>query len=413
MVVLLQRSLRALAVLPLLLILGGCNLVVMNPSGFIANQQANLILISTGLMLLIIVPVITATLWFAWRYRASNPDAKYDGDWHHSTRLEVLIWTAPLMIIIALGAVTWISTHLLDPYRPLDRIDAVRPVTAETPPITVEVVALDWKWMFFYPEYGIATVNELAAPVDRPINFKITSSAIMNTFYVPALAGMIYAMPGMETKLHAVINKPGVYEGMSANYSGAGFSNMHFKFHGLAQGDFDAWVEKVRSEGQPLDRARYLEVEKPSEAEPVHYYSSVEDGLYKAVLNMCTAPGKMCMDEMMHIDMQGGAGVESAQNRDRLIYDGHRNHDGAGHGPEGYAGASGGSEAQGATFPASGRQSRSQETPDGVAPMGSSGGSGHEGHDGMSGMSGMDGHEGHGASSGGGEIAPNQLNQTN
>lgn len=408
MVVLLQRSLRALALLPLLLLLGGCNLVVMNPSGYIANQQANLILISTGLMLLIIVPVIVATFWFAWRYRAGNPDAVYDGDWHHSTRLEVLIWTAPLMIIIALGAITWISTHLLDPYRPLDRIDAARPVTAETQPITVEVVALDWKWMFLYPEYGIATVNELAAPVDRPINFKITSSAIMNTFYVPALAGMIYAMPGMETKLHAVINKPGVYEGLSANYSGAGFSNMHFKFHGLEQGDFDAWVEKVRSEGQTLDRARYMEVEKPSEAEPVHYYSSVEDGLYPAILNMCVAPGKMCMDEMMHIDMQGGAGHDSAGNRDRLIYDGHRHHDGAGHGPEGYAGASaseGESEAPGATFPASGRDSRSQETPEGVAPQ-----------DGTTGQAapagGHEGHAGHGGTEEG-SPAPNQLNQAN
>ncbi|WP_279482617.1 ubiquinol oxidase subunit II [Aureimonas sp. SK2] len=407
MVVLLQRSVRALVLLPLLLLLGGCNLVVMNPSGYIANQQANLILISTGLMLLIIVPVIAATFWFAWRYRAGNPDAKYDGDWHHSTRLEVLIWTAPLMIIIALGAITWISTHLLDPYRPLDRIDAARPVTAETPPITVEVVALDWKWMFLYPEYGIATINELAAPVDRPINFKLTSSAIMNTFYVPALAGMIYTMPGMETKLHAVINEPGVYGGISGNYSGAGFSNMHFKFHGLEQGEFDAWVEKVRAEGRPLDRALYMELEKPSEAEPVHYYSSVEDGLYQAILNMCVAPGKMCMNEMMHIDMQGGGGRDSADIRDRLVYDGHRSHDGAGHGPSGYAGAAGGTEEPGATFPASGRGARSQETPDGVAPQGApagqTGSSEHEGHD---------GHEGHGGQSGG-DIAPNQLNQTN
>ncbi len=412
MVVLLQRSLRALALLPLLLLLGGCNLVVMNPSGFIANQQANLILISTGLMLLIIVPVIVATFWFAWKYRAGNPDAKYDADWHHSTRLEVLIWTAPLMIIIALGAITWISTHLLDPYRPLDRIDAARPVTAETPPITVEVVALDWKWMFLYPELGIATVNELAAPVDRPINFKITSTAIMNTFYVPALAGMIYAMPGMETKLHAVINKPGVYEGLSANYSGAGFSNMHFKFHGLQPAEFDAWVQKVRTDGQPLDRARYLELEKPSEAEPIHYFSTVEDGLYKAILNMCVQSGKMCMDEMMHIDMQGGGGEDSAHVRDQLVYDGHRNHDGAGHGPKGYAGAAGGTEAPGATFPASGRSSRSQETPDGVAPEGAPAGqpgAAHEGHQGHGG--GHEGHEGHGGSQD--SVAPDQLNQTN
>ncbi|WP_182084958.1 ubiquinol oxidase subunit II [Aureimonas sp. ME7] len=408
MVVLLNRSVRILGLLFALVALSGCNLVVMNPSGFIASQQANLILISTGLMLLIIVPVIVATLWFAWRYRASNPDARYDGDWHHSTQLEVLIWTAPLMIIIALGAVTWISTHLLDPYRPLERIDAARPVTAETPPITVEVVALDWKWMFIYPELGIATVNELAAPVDRPINFKLTSSAIMNTFYVPALAGMIYTMPGMETKLHAVINKPGIYDGLSANYSGPGFSNMHFKFHGLEAAEFDAWVAKVKAEGQPLDRTRYMEVEKPSEAEPIHYYASVDDDLFHSILNMCVEPGRMCMDEMMHIDMQGGGGHDSAANRDRLVYDGNRHHDGAGHGPSGYAGAKvEGEEAPGATFPASGRTPRSPDQPEGMQsdetgpatqPSAPSSSGGHEHHQ-------M-------APSGGADApAPSQLNQ--
>jgi cytochrome o ubiquinol oxidase subunit 2 len=216
---------RLTIILPLmLLMLSGCNMVVMSPSGDIAAQQRDLIVISTVLMLLIIVPVLAMTFYFAWHYRQSNTAAKYDPEWHHSTGLEVAIWSAPLAIIIALGAITWVSTHKLDPYRPLDRLDAGRPVSEAMKPVNVEVVALDWKWLFFYPDYGIATVNEMAAPVDVPINFKLTASSVMNSFYVPALAGMIYTMPGMETKLHAVINKAGEYEGLSSNYSGDGFS---------------------------------------------------------------------------------------------------------------------------------------------------------------------------------------------
>lgn len=340
---------RLLALLSPLL-LSGCNMVVMAPSGDIALQQRDLIVIATVLMLLIIIPVLFLTLFFAWRYRASNTGATYDPEWHHSMRLEVAIWSAPLAIIVALGAVTWISTHKLDPYRPLDRIDAGRPVTAEIKPVIVEVVALDWKWLFFYPEYGIATVNEMAAPVDVPINFKITSSSVMNSFYVPALAGMIYAMPGMQTRLHAVINKPGEYEGLSSNYSGDGFSHMRFKFHGVDQQDFDAWVARVKQNGVALNRDTYLKLEKPSTKEPVRYYSSVENGLYDAILNMCAKPGKMCMSEMMHIDMMGGGGVESSNNRARLEYDSRHAEEGA----------------PAATFPATGNPARSEEPAEGV-----------------------------------------------
>ena len=170
------KTLRTLALLPLFGLLSGCNMVLMQPSGDIATRQRDLILASTGLMLLIIIPVIAFTLLFAWRYRVSNTKAEYDPDWHHSTQLEVVIWAAPLVIIIALGALTWISTHTLDPYRPIARLDASRPIPAGTKRLQVEVVALDWKWLFFYPEQGIATVNELAAPVDVPIDFVTTSA---------------------------------------------------------------------------------------------------------------------------------------------------------------------------------------------------------------------------------------------
>jgi cytochrome o ubiquinol oxidase subunit II len=283
-------------------LLTSCDMVVLSPSGDIASQQRDLIIISTILMLLIVVPVIFLTLFFAWRYRQSNKAATYDPEWNHSTRLEVVIWSAPLVIIIALGSITWISTHTLDPYRPLDRISETQAIDANVKPLNVEVVALDWKWLFIYPDLGIATVNELAAPVNVPINFKITSSGVMNSFYVPALAGQIYAMAGMETKLHAVINKDGVYDGFSANYSGAGFSHMRFKFHGLDAAGFDQWVAKVKSDGTALSSDAYLELEKPSVKEPVHHYASAEPALYNKILNLCAHPGDICMSEMMAMD---------------------------------------------------------------------------------------------------------------
>jgi cytochrome o ubiquinol oxidase subunit 2 len=283
-----------LGAVPAAALLAGCNTVLLNPSGDVAVRQGHLIVVSTLLMLVIIVPVIALTLFFAWRYRQSNRDAVYAPDWDHSIQLELVIWGAPLLIIIALGALTWINTHQLDPYRPITRLDAQRGIAPQTPGLTVEVVALDWKWLFLYPEQGIAVVNELAAPVDVPIHFRITSSSVMNSFYVPALAGQIYAMPGMETQLHAVINRPGVYEGFSANYSGAGFSGMRFKFHGMDAAAFERWVQAVKDAGGALDRPGYLVLEQPSDRDPVRRYAGVEEGLYDAILRQCVAPGKHC-----------------------------------------------------------------------------------------------------------------------
>jgi cytochrome o ubiquinol oxidase subunit 2 len=307
-----SKKLRILLLPPLmalLALLGGCNMVLLSPSGDVALQQRNLIIISTVLMLVIIIPVIFLILLFAWRYRASNTEAAYSPEWHHSTVLELLIWAAPLVIIIALGAVTWVSTHKLDPFRPLDRIASGRDIPPDSKPLVVEVVALDWKWLFLYPEQGIATVNELAAPVDRQIQFKITASTVMNSFFIPALAGQIYAMPGMETQLYAVINHPGVYDGFSANYSGAGFSGMRFKFHGLSDSDFEQWVKQAKSKDGAgagtgnaplaLSRAAYLQLEQPSENNAVRRYASVAPGLYDAILNRCVQAGSICMKDMM------------------------------------------------------------------------------------------------------------------
>ena len=275
------------------------NLVLLHPAGAVAAQQGHLIVVSTILMLLVIVPVMALTALFAWRYRKSNTKATYTPDWDHSTQLELVIWAAPLLIIIALGAVTWISTHTLDPYRPLRRpagahsmhaAGAVAPdvaaggAPADKKPLVVDVVALDWKWLFIYPEQGIAVVNDLAAPVDTPITFRITASSVMNSFFIPSLAGQIYAMPGMQTELHAVMSGPGDYEGFSANYSGAGFSDMRFKFHSVSAADFDRWVQSAKASGRTLDREQYLQLARPSEREPVRRYAQVTDGLYDSIL---------------------------------------------------------------------------------------------------------------------------------
>ena len=315
----LHRIARTLILLAATAVLAGCDTVVLNPSGDIAAQQGRLVVISTVLMLLIIVPVIVLTLLFAWRYRAANRSATYEPDWDHSTGLELVIWSAPLLIIIALGAVTWISTHTLDPYRALRRIDTNRTVFAGTKPLVIEVVALDWKWLFIYPELGIATVNEVALPIDAPVEFRITATTVMNAFSVPALAGMIYAMPGMETQLHAVINKVGAFDGFSANYSGAGFSQMRFKLHGLDDPGFERWVQAAKAGGAALTREAYLQLEKPSIAGPARRYASVAPDLYRRILFRCTDTEKMCTDQVARIDaarLGSAAGYPVAKSGD-------------------------------------------------------------------------------------------------
>jgi len=294
----LSRKALLVAIVPAL---AGCNWVLLNPSGDIARQQSDLLITATWLMLVIVVPVIGMSLWFAWHYRESNQRATYTPDWDHSTLIELYVWTAPLLIIIALGALTWVTTHTLDPYRPLERVAPGRPlVPGAAEPLRVQAVALEWKWLFIYPDYGIAVVNELAAPVDRPIRFQTTSPQMMNSLFIPALAGMVYAMPGMQTLLHAVINEPGDYYGVSGNFSGAGYSRMTFRFHGLDDAGFDGWVARARQAPEDLDTASYVALSAPSIGNPVQRFSAVEGGLYHRILNLCVEPGRMCLDEMMN-----------------------------------------------------------------------------------------------------------------
>lgn len=294
-------------------LLAGCNMVVLNPAGDVALQQRNIIFISTALMLLIIIPVIVLIILFAWRYRSGNTDATYDPEFDHSTSLELIIWSAPLLIIIALGGLTWWSTHKLDPFRPLERISAGRPVDPAIKPLRIQVVSLDWKWLFIYPEQGIATVNELALPVDRPVRFDLTSTNMMNTFYAPTLAGMIYTMPGMRSTMHAVLNKPGDYKGFSGNYSGAGFSDMKFRLRGLPNADFDRWVAGVKGTVLPLNTANYRLLVRPSEkVAPIHF-ATVDPDLFRRILERCVEPGTPCMTDVMRRDQAAGSPASIAQ----------------------------------------------------------------------------------------------------
>ena len=315
------RRLRGVALAPFALALSACEGSLIDPAGDVARQQMHLVLISTVLMLLIIVPVMALTAWFAFRYRAGNQAADYQPDWDHSTQIELVVWTAPLLIIIALGAVTWVGTHLLDPWRSLGRMAEGQAVPVGAKPLEVDVVALDWKWLFIYPEQHIATVNQLVLPVGRPLSFRITSANVMNSFFVPTMAGQIYAMPGMETHLRAVLNRPVVSTGFSANYSGAGFSRMHFPVKGVSPADFAAWAGGVASGQGALDAGKYLALAQPSEGDTPQGFASATPGIFDRIVNRCVEPGKMCESEMMAIDARGGAGRAGRFNLAMLTVD--------------------------------------------------------------------------------------------
>lgn len=273
-----NRYPRLLGLLPLLgtLLLSGCNMTLLNPTGQVGLEQRNLIITATLLMLLVVVPVIVMTFLFAWKYRASNTNATYTPKWNHSTKIEIAVWTVPILIIIALGYITYKSTHELDPYRPLE---------SDVKPITIEVVALDWKWVFIYPEQGIATVNKIVFPTNTPVNFKVTSDSVMNSFFIPGLGGQIYAMAGMQTKLHLIANRDAEMEGISANYSGAGFTGMKFKAISTSQENFDAWVSEVKKAPKQLEQAEYEALSKPSQNNPVELYSSVTPNLFQIIVD--------------------------------------------------------------------------------------------------------------------------------
>ena len=245
--------------------------------------QRDLILICIGLMLIVVIPAIVLTFVFAWRFRAGSTKAKYTPEWSHSTKVEIVVWGVPLLIIAGLAVIVWKSTHELDPYKPLD-------VAGE--PLHVDVIATDWKWVFVYPDLGIATVNQLNFPANRPLAFNITSNSTMNTFFIPQLGGQIYAMAGMRTQLHLIANEPGQFRGMSGNYSGHGFSNMKFIATASSNEEFARWVAEVRSAPQALDFNQFKALAAPSKNAPVQHFSSVEPLLFKKVIDQFIGVGE-------------------------------------------------------------------------------------------------------------------------
>lgn len=277
------RWLKRLAPLPAALLLAGCNgYSVLNPAGQIGAGELWTMIFATLLMLIVVVPVIGMALFFAWKYRESNTEAEYAPEWSHSTKIEVVVWLVPCLIILALGAVTWFTSHSLDPYKP---------IASDEKPIHVQVVSLDWKWLFIYPEYGIATVNELRIPKDVPVEFSLTSGSVMNAFFIPRLGGMIYTMAGMQTKLHLIADRTGEFDGASANYSGGGFSDMKFVTYSMDKAGFEAWTDKVKQSANPLTLATYAKLAQPGEDHAPTYYSEVAPNLFDSILHKLFVSG--------------------------------------------------------------------------------------------------------------------------
>lgn len=261
------------------LLLSGCESALLDPKGIVGIQEKELIITSLLLMLIVVIPVILMTVYFSYKYRSTNTDEKYDPEWAHSTKIEVVVWTVPIIIIVILGVITWRSTHELEQSKPLE---------SDVKPMTIEVVSLDWKWLFIYPEQHIATVNYVAFPKNVPVQFKITSDNIMNSFFIPRLGSQIYAMPGMMTQVHLMANEANDYKGISASYSGDGFSGMKFTAHVTETRDeFHQWVESVKNKQDALvmtDFDGYLQLAKPTKNVPVTYYSSVPHDLFADVV---------------------------------------------------------------------------------------------------------------------------------
>lgn len=264
-----------LITLLVLLIARGGNFAVLNPQGPIALQERNLMLIAALLSIIVIVPVFTMLFFFSIRYKEGNHKAKYTPNWGNNTKLEIIWWAIPCIIIAILAVITWKSSHSLDPYKPL---------SSAKKPLTIQVVALDWKWLFIYPTEHIATVNFVEFPATTPIVFDITSDAPMNSFWIPQLSGQIYAMPGMSTQLHLLATNPGNFQGSSANISGKGFAGMTFQVKAVSQQTFDQWVQTIKKSPQQLTQNAYNALAKPSENNPVSFYQAPDSTLYTFIL---------------------------------------------------------------------------------------------------------------------------------
>ncbi len=262
-------------------LLYGKDIPVLDPQGTIAGKQRDLIVIATLLMLIVVIPVYILTFAIAWRYRAGNKKAKYSPNLDGNRWAEAVWWGVPMIIIAVLAVMTWTSSHELDPFKP---------IKAEKKSVKIQVVALQWRWLFIYPEQNIASVNFVQFPVDTPINFDITSDAPMNSFWIPSLGGQIYAMSGMTTKLHLIADHTGTFRGSSANISGEGFSGMSFHVQASKKSDFNNWVKDLKNDKPRLGVTDYIELARPNTEKKTLYYGSVDDGLYDTVIDKYTNP---------------------------------------------------------------------------------------------------------------------------
>jgi len=258
-----------------LLLLSGCNRGILDPVGPIAAQEKQLLINSTAIMLAIIIPTMIATVAFAWWFRRGNKKATYRPDWEYSGAIELVVWAIPAMTIMLLGGITWIGSHDLDPGKPLK---------SNVPALKVDVVSLDWKWLFIYPDQGIATVNQLVVPAGTPVSFRLTSATVWNAFFVPQMGTMIYTMPRMTTKLNLQADRPGTYGGLSSHFSGDGFPGMQFQVQALPADQFAMWAQGARGSGLKLDGPGYAELSRPSSYVKPMTYGVVAPGLFDAIV---------------------------------------------------------------------------------------------------------------------------------
>ena len=270
------------AVVLVLALLSGCQAALLDPRGPVGRAEKLILVNSLAIMMAIVVPTIIATLACAWWFRASNKRARYLPDWEFSGRIELVVWSIPIMVILLLGGVTWLSSYDLDP---------AQPIASESAPIEVQVVSLDWKWLFIYPGQGVATVNELVVPAGVPLHFTLTSASVMNTFFVPQLGSMIYTMNGHATELHLQADDPGTYYGRSAHFSGDGFSDMEFSVRALPAAEFDAWIASTRASPGALDDARYGKLMQQGLEPRAIVFSAVDPGLFDRIVMQHIPPG--------------------------------------------------------------------------------------------------------------------------
>ena len=267
--------LRCFALVALSLGVTGCSEGVLNPHGPIGDAEKTILLNSLGIMLAIVIPTILATLGVAWWFRSSNARARYLPNWEYSGRIEMIVWSIPAMVILLVGGIAWVGSHDLDP---------PKPIASTVKAIDIEVVSLDWKWLFIYPEIGIASVNKLVVPAGVPVSFRLTSSGVMNSFFVPELGSQIYTMSGMISRLNLQADKTGLYPGLSAQFSGDGFSGMRFTVEAVDPERFSDWVDATKGNGPALDAPHYAELVQASKNVAPFTYGSVAEGLFDRVV---------------------------------------------------------------------------------------------------------------------------------